>query len=258
MIDKERFKIMILMLLVAKAESDFIDELMVSIKNLQDTVDKIDLAHVRMSEKVDKLQEANNKLVEKVDQLQKYIKPLNLENKGLEKLAIDPTISVQKGNLIAVIPEWGPNFRITFDLNVHSMYSSHSNGWANVLHFTASGKDCCSIGDRVPALWTNSKRNYLYFCSNVDHHGDYCRTTTAGTFRTNSWYKIEIKQRFEAYQWWYSVEVEGLGTVVNVVNTKPGKWTNVAVYASDPFYPPTNAVIRNLNYVSSSTFATLP
>jgi len=46
--------------------------------------------------------------------------------------------------------------------------------------------------------------------------------------------------------------------VVNVVNTKPGKWTNVAVYASDPFYPPTNAVIRNLNYVSSSTFATLP
>ena len=78
---------------------------------------------------------------------------------GLEKLAIDPTISVQKGNLIAVIPEWGPNFRITFDLNVHSMYSSHSNGWANVLHFTASGKDCCSIGDRVPALWTNSKRD---------------------------------------------------------------------------------------------------
>ena len=82
MIYKERLKIMILMLLVAKAESDFIDELMVSIKNLQDTVDKIDLAHVRMSEKVDKLQEANNKLVEKVDQLQKYIKPLNLENKG--------------------------------------------------------------------------------------------------------------------------------------------------------------------------------
>ena len=47
---------------------------------------------------------------------------------------------------------------------------------------------------------SHTLRNYLYFCSNVDHHGDYCRTTTAGTFRTNSWYKIEIKQRFEAYQ----------------------------------------------------------
>ena len=77
------------MLLVAKTESDFIDELMVSIKHLQDAVDKIDLAHVKMSEKVDTLQndiinmhEANNKIFEKVDQLHSDIKTLSLESKG--------------------------------------------------------------------------------------------------------------------------------------------------------------------------------
>ena len=78
-------------------------------------------------------------------------------NAIIRNLNYNPTISVQKGNLLAVIPEWGPNFRITFDLNIHSLYSSRSDGWANVLHFTSSGKDCCSIGDRIPGLWTNSK-----------------------------------------------------------------------------------------------------
>merc|ERR1711872_245842 len=56
----------------------------------------------------------------------------------------------------------------------------------------------------------------------------------------------------------YTVKVAGIGTVANVVNTKPGKWNNVAVYASSPFYPSSNAQIRNLKYVSSSTFAALP
>merc|ERR1712221_20492 len=112
---------------------------------------------------------------------------------GSEDRYTSNLIYVKKGQLLAVIPEWGPNFRITFDLNVHSLYSSRSDGWANVLYFTASGKDCCSIGDRVPGLWTNSKGNYLYFCNNVDHNGDYCRTTAAGAFRTNTWCNKSLK-----------------------------------------------------------------
>merc|ERR1719147_452623 len=82
--------------------------------------------------------------------------------------------------------------------------------------------------------------------------------TAAVAFRTNTWCRIEIEQKFEGYQWRYTVKVAGIGTVANVVNTKPGKWNNVAVYASDPFYPSSNAQIRNLKYVSSSTFAALP
>merc|ERR1712131_61080 len=146
-------------------------------------------------------------------------------DEGSEDRYTSNLIYVKKGQLLAVIPEWGPNFRITFDLTVHSLYSSRSDGWANVLYFTAS---------------------------------DYCRTTAAGAFRTNTWCRIEIEQKFEGYQWRYTVKVAGIGTVANVVNTKPGKWNNVAVYASSRFYPSSNAQIRNLNYVSSSAFAALP
>merc|ERR1712243_361784 len=77
---------------------------------------------------------------------------------GSENRVRDTTIHLKQSQLLAVIPEWGPNFRITFDLNVHSMTSTRSDGWANIFYFTATGKDCCSIGDRVPGLWTNSKR----------------------------------------------------------------------------------------------------
>ena len=102
--------------------------------------------------------------------------------------------------MLAVIPEWGPNFRITFDLNINSMYSSRSDGWASVLHFTATGKDCCSLGDRVPALFTNSKLNSVSFMSNVDHNGNFQKDTPRGAVPTNTWCKIKIEQKFEGFQ----------------------------------------------------------
>ena len=49
-------------------------------------------------------------------------------------------------------------------------------------------------------FWKAFLRNYLYFCSNVVDNGDYCKTTAAGAFLLDTWYKIEIEQKFEAYQ----------------------------------------------------------
>merc|ERR1719300_2313808 len=187
------------------------------------------------------MHKANNKIFEKVDQMHSDIKTQSLETKGLEKTVTDVPINVKKGQLLAVIPEWGPNFRISFDLNINSMYSSRSDGWANVLHFTATGKDCCSLGDRVPALFTNAQLNTVSFMSNVDHNGNFQKGTPHGTFPTNTWCKIKIEQKFEGFQWRYSVHVEGVGTLINVINKKPKIWKNVAVYAGDPFFPATHA-----------------
>jgi len=151
--------------------------------------------------------------------------------------------------LLAVIPEWGPNFRITFDLKVTSFSHTGEGEWANVFHFTATGDDCCSPGDRVPGLWTN-KRNHLHFSNRVGDNGNYNQNTPTGDFPTNIWRRVEIEQKFVAYQWRYSVLVEGIGTLVDVVNTKPGNWTDVSVYTSDPFFPAAQAVMRNFRYAS--------
>jgi len=185
-----------------------------------------------------------------------FYPPPNSEDS--EDRITNTTLNVQQNQLLAVIPEWGPNFRISFDLNIKSMYSSRSDGWASILHFTATGKDCCSLGDRVPALFSNNKQNYLAFMSNVDNNGNFWKATPAGSVPTNTWSKIKIEQKFEGFQWRYTVQVEGVGTLINVINKKPKIWQNVAVYAGDPFYPATHATIRNLDYASSSSFAPLP
>ena len=62
-------------------------------------------------------------------------------------------------------------------------------GWSELLRFTATGKDCCSAGDRIPALFVHSD-GYI----TVSHVG------TDGNLRfrvhviLKKWIKLEIKQ----------------------------------------------------------------
>merc|ERR1712243_282174 len=100
------------------------------------------------------------------------------------------------------------NLKISFELNVES-FANGGEMWGNVFHFTATGKDCCSIGDRVPALFTNSG-NYLYLCTNIDDDGDKCWTTEVGKIKTHTWYLVEYEQKFVAYQWRFTVKINGL------------------------------------------------
>ena len=100
--------------------------------------------------------------------------------------------------MILKIPEWGPNYKIKFELNIES-FANGGNMWGNVFHFTATGKGCCDIGDRVPALYTNSA-NFLYLCSNIGDNGDFCTQSPPNVVETNKWYTIEYEQKFEAYQ----------------------------------------------------------
>jgi len=181
--------------------------------------------------------------------------PIPVASTGLQNRVVDVAVSAVKGKLLAVIPEWGPNFRISFDLKVTSF--DHAGPWANVFHFTATGGNCCSPGDRVPALWTNNG-NFLHFSNRVGNNGNYAVNTGRRAFPTNTWTKVVIEQKFVGYQWRYSVQVERIGKLVDVVNPKPGKWTDVAVYVGSPHYPAANSVMRNFWYTSSSTYDPLP
>ena len=64
-------------------------------------------------------------------------------------------IKVENNNLIGIIPSWGPTFKISFELKVLSFATCNPMAMANYLTFTATGNDCCEIGDRIPAFFTN-------------------------------------------------------------------------------------------------------
>ena len=59
---------------------------------------------------------------------------------------------VTKNNYISTIGSFGPEYRVVVDIIVHSVGS----GWQNIIHFTSSEVDCCSIGDRNPAIFYHS------------------------------------------------------------------------------------------------------
>lgn len=115
-------------------------------------------------------------------------------------------------------------------------------GWSNIIHFSATGNNCCNYGDRVPGVWfyPGSRRVHI-----IDGHG----AEGAG----NDECAIE-EELVEGQQ--YSIQIDMRQKVVEVFYNGVLKCTEprvdrrvfgaAQVFASDPWHPPCDAVIGNL------------
>ena len=101
---------------------------------------------------------------------------------------------VKENNLIGSIPSWGPIFKINFDLKVLSFATCSPEGVANYLTFTASDNDCCKIGDRIPAFFTNSG-GFLQLATQINENGNLVKSSPQ--LEENIWYKVEVEQFME-------------------------------------------------------------
>ena len=113
--------------------------------------------------------------------------------------------------------------------------------WSSIVHFSATGNNCCSYGDRVPAVWFYPGSRRLHV---IDGHGpignDECAITE----------ELEVGTK-------YTVTIEGYQKVVDVsLNgvvkcTEPrqdrrgGGFSRATVYASDEWYEPAHGTIDN-------------
>ena len=62
--------------------------------------------------------------------------------------------------------------------------------WAELLRFTSRDWDCCRIGDRAPAIFTN-KDGYLHIATQIGKYGNRVRDIT---IQKNRWYSLELSQ----------------------------------------------------------------
>ena len=61
---------------------------------------------------------------------------------------------VKRNTQIGTIKSWGPTFRVSVDLIIHSYGSGHH--YRNIIAFKGNnGHNCCNNGDRVPAIWSH-------------------------------------------------------------------------------------------------------
>ena len=96
---------------------------------------------------------------------------------------------MKKNNLLQTIGSWGPLFKVTFDMIVHSKPTSY---WSGILAFKGNGgsSNLGKYGDRAPAIFYN-QRGHLHFTNAVSGKTNYIfnRAIDIG-----KWYKIEMEQ----------------------------------------------------------------
>ena len=103
--------------------------------------------------------------------------------------------SLNEGRLL---PVWGPEYEVRFDLKVNS-WSGH---WRSIFRFSALPGNCeisCKIGERAPAMLTRvGSQDRLYLATNIDSNGDRVFSDELGQFQKGAWYSIVISQKIES------------------------------------------------------------
>ena len=82
---------------------------------------------------------------------------------------------IRKSKEIGRIDSWGPFFRVSFDLIIHS---HAKNGYSSIIDFKGNGgtSDCCEMGDRIPSIQVSKNPVYplhLRFANAVNQNGNY-------------------------------------------------------------------------------------
>ena len=87
------------------------------------------------------------------------------------------------------IPKLGPEFSLQFSIFVSSYPES---GIANILHLTATGKECCEVGDRVPAIFLDRKGRLQVAFPLFGDGEELLKIRTP--LRKRTWYDVKILQ----------------------------------------------------------------
>jgi len=139
----------------------------------------------------------------------------------------------KRGHLVHTFDTWGPNYLISFDIRMNKKLTNVEK-WHNIFHFTATGNNCCSAGDRIPAVWIRDGA-FLW----PDFNGSTLDKSEEHKFIPmviNQWYHVRFSQeQIGSSAVRFTGEVDG----ANVTWTWPmpsTQYKNVKWYQSDPWH----------------------
>ena len=96
MIGRERWKTITIFIMVARVKCDFLDDLKVSLVNLQNSVDKISLEQIKTNKKVEQLEEKIEKLGTKVITVEDLNEVNNYISDAIDQLKDEMKTSLEK------------------------------------------------------------------------------------------------------------------------------------------------------------------
>ena len=171
---------------------------------------------------------------------------------------------IREDNRLARLPTWGPSFRVSFSLLITSFDGDNlfKGKWAELLRFTNTDNNCCRMGDRIPAIFTN-KNGFIQVATQNGQSGN---KLTNVAMEARTWYQLELLQ-YNLYDkvasiyllvlWWYlstfqffsEIKLDG-ESIGRIENENPRQFRNVGVWAAKTQnnFPPAKAFIGNLEY----------
>ena len=101
-------------------------------------------------------------------------------------------ITVSRNNLLETLATWGPSYKISMDLYINSFDGPNlKNGkLAELIRLTTTNGNCCGIGDRIPAIFTD-KRGFIQVGTQIGNHGNKWKNVN---LNAKTWYNLELMQ----------------------------------------------------------------
>ena len=126
--------------------------------------------------------------------------------------------------------QWGPNFKISFEVYLNK--EPTDNKWYNVYWMTATGVNSLGPGDRVSGFWFHREGGKWQF--QYDTGNSYnVRMQVMGDMETGRWHKVEIEQKKtseNSAKYTFSLN----GEVKKSANVNLKTYRNVKYYQSMP------------------------
>ena len=89
-------------------------------------------------------------------------------------------------------PTWGPTYIVSLKLYINSFDGPNlKNGkQAELIRLTTTNGNCCGIGDRIPAIFTD-KRGFIQVGTQIGNHGNKWKNVN---LNAKTWYNLELMQ----------------------------------------------------------------
>lgn len=136
------------------------------------------------------------------------------------------------------------DYTLQFDIYPQGTVS----GWNNIMHMTGSGSNCCNVAsnglaDRTPGIWfyTGSTRMHIRQAHSTNGNAG-CDPTTSLT--QNAWTTVRVTLDGSTL----TVSYNGVSQCTDTSYSSKIPAQAVTNYWSDPWYPASNAQIRNIYY----------
>jgi len=152
---------------------------------------------------------------------------------------------IRRNNRLHVLPVWGPEYEIKFDIK---FISWPSDTWFNIFRLSARDGNCCELGQRIPGLWTKQEGSTgilgLWPSTDANLHQFY--SYQLGRFQKGKWYHLTFSQKKnkDDNQYFFDVKINGINQFQRRVHD-PRAFVNVGVYVSDNYHLPANAEVQN-------------